>query len=86
NAIRRLAGRCGVELAEVVAVGDNFNDLDMIEAAGLGVAMGNAPPEVRARAAWVAPPVEADGLAVAIERFVLPRGPGRRGGEAGWSG
>jgi Cof subfamily protein (haloacid dehalogenase superfamily) len=86
NAIRRLAGRCGVELAEVIAVGDNFNDLDMIEAAGLGVAMGNAPPEVRARAAWVAPSVEADGLAVAIERFVLPTGPGRRGGAAGWSG
>ena len=43
NAIRQLAGRWGVDLAEVVAVGDNFNDLDMIEAAGLGVAMGNAP-------------------------------------------
>jgi 5-amino-6-(5-phospho-D-ribitylamino)uracil phosphatase len=86
NAIRHLAGRWGVDLAEVVAVGDNFNDLDMIEAAGLGVAMGNAPPEVRARADWVAPPVEQDGLALAIERFVLPRGPGRRGGEAGSSG
>src|SRR5262245_20764717 len=71
NAIRHLAGRCGVDLAEVMAVGDNFNDLDMIEAAGLGVAMGNAPAEVRARADWVAPPVEEDGLAVAIERFVL---------------
>jgi Cof subfamily protein (haloacid dehalogenase superfamily) len=76
RAIRALAGRCGVELAEVVAVGDNFNDLDMIEAAGLGIAMGNAPPEVRARADWVAPTVDDDGLAAAIERFVLPRGPG----------
>jgi Cof subfamily protein (haloacid dehalogenase superfamily) len=86
NAIRHLASRWGVDLAQVVAVGDNFNDLDMIEAAGVGIAMGNAPPGVRARADWVAPPVEEDGLAVAIERFVLPRGPGRRGDAAGSSG
>jgi Cof subfamily protein (haloacid dehalogenase superfamily) len=88
-AIRRLAARYGVGMEEVVAVGDNFNDLDIIEAAGLGIAMGNAPPEVRARADWVAPTVEQDGLAVAIERFVLAgapasaRGPGLRGAGAG---
>jgi Cof subfamily protein (haloacid dehalogenase superfamily) len=86
NAIRHLAERCGVELAEVMAVGDNFNDLDMIEAAGLGVAMGNAPAAVRARADWVAPSVEEDGLALAIERFVLATGPARPGAGAGWSG
>lgn len=89
NAIRRLAAGLGVAMEQVMAVGDNFNDLDMIEAAGLGVAMGNAPPEVRARAAWVAPPVEQDGLAAAIERFVLgraARGPGRPAGAPGWSG
>jgi len=86
NAIRRLAAGRGVGLADVVAVGDNYNDLDMIEAAGLGIAMGNAPPGVRARADWVAPPVEEDGLAAAIERFVLARDPGRRAGAAGWSG
>ena len=67
NAIRHL----GFPLAETMAVGDNFNDLDMIEAAGLGVAMGNAPEAVRARADWVAPHVDDDGLAVAIERFLL---------------
>jgi Cof subfamily protein (haloacid dehalogenase superfamily) len=69
NAIRHL----GVPLAETMVVGDNFNDLDMIEAAGLGVAMANAPAAVRERAHWVAPHVEEDGLAVAIERFLLLR-------------
>jgi Cof subfamily protein (haloacid dehalogenase superfamily) len=71
QAMARLAASHGVSLAEVVAVGDNYNDLDMLEAAGLGVAMGNAPEGVRARADVVVPPVEDDGLAVAIERYVL---------------
>lgn len=86
NAVRALAGRYGVGLDEVMAIGDNFNDLDMIEAAGLGIAMGNAPSGVRARADWVAPPVEEDGLAVAIEKFVLTSSlslaKGQRKGEA----
>src|SRR5262245_8380768 len=86
SAIGRLAASHGVGLAEVVAVGDNYNDLDMIESAGLGIAMGNAPAGVRARADWVAPPVDEDGLAVAIERFVLARGPERPAGARGWSG
>jgi hypothetical protein len=77
NAIRRLGGRFGIGLDEVMVVGDNFNDLDMIEAAGLGVAMANAPARVRERARWVAPHVEADGLALAIERFLLDGPPAR---------
>src|SRR5262245_58248676 len=71
GAIRRLGDRIGIGLDQVMVVGDNFNDLDMIEAAGLGIAMANAPAGVRERAAWVAPHVEADGLAVAIERYLL---------------
>ena len=71
TAMARQATAHGVPLSEVMAVGDNYNDLDMIEAAGLGVAMGNAPPAVRARADVVVPTVEEDGLAVAIERYVL---------------
>jgi Cof subfamily protein (haloacid dehalogenase superfamily) len=71
NAIRHLGERFGITLAETMAIGDNFNDLDMIEAAGLGVAMANAPAGVRARADWVAPHVDDDGLADAIERFLL---------------
>src|SRR5262245_6733833 len=71
NAIRRLGARFGIGLEHVMVVGDNFNDLDMIEAAGLGVAMANAPAGVRERARWIAPHVESDGLALAIERYLL---------------
>ncbi|MEH2457982.1 Cof-type HAD-IIB family hydrolase [Nostoc sp.] len=61
----------GLQIANVMAIGDNFNDLEMLEYVGLGVAMGNAPPEVQAIAQWVAPSVEQDGAAVAIEKFLL---------------
>ncbi|HET7036848.1 MAG TPA: HAD hydrolase family protein, partial [Thermomicrobiaceae bacterium] len=59
--------------ADVVAVGDGENDLPLLEAAGIGVAMGNAAPEVRARADAVVRGHDADGVAEAIERFVLNR-------------
>lgn len=71
NAVMRLAGRLGVPRERVLAVGDNFNDLSMILAAGVGVAMGDAEEAIRAAADWVAPPLAEDGLAAAIERFVL---------------
>lgn len=55
----------------VMVIGDNFNDLEMIQYAGVGVAMGNAPEAVRASADWVAPDVEVHGVATAIEQFIL---------------
>jgi len=60
-----------IPLSRVMTVGDNFNDVEMLEVAGIGVAMGNAPVEVQAIASWVAPPVELDGVAAAISKFVL---------------
>lgn len=60
----------GLAAHNVMTIGDNFNDLEMLEYAGLGVAMGNAPAEVQASANWVAPSVEEDGAAVAIEAFI----------------
>jgi Cof subfamily protein (haloacid dehalogenase superfamily) len=67
-----LAGEfCGIEPAEIMAVGDEMNDLPMLECAGLGVAMGNAPEAVRRAADTVTAPCEEDGLALAIERYVL---------------
>ena len=56
---------------QVMAIGDNFNDLEMIRYVGLGIAMGDAPTAVQAAADWVAPGVEADGVAAALERFLL---------------
>ena len=61
----------GIGAANVMTIGDNFNDVEMLEYAGIGVAMGNAPAEVKAIAQWVAPSVEQDGAAAAIEEFVL---------------
>jgi hydroxymethylpyrimidine pyrophosphatase-like HAD family hydrolase len=54
-----------------VAVGNELNDLTMIQAAGLGVAMGNAPRELRRAADYVAPSNDDDGLVEVIRRFVL---------------
>ncbi len=61
----------GISAVNVLAIGDNFNDVEMIDYAGIGVAMGNAPDDVRAIADWVAPHIEADGVAAAIEKFIL---------------
>jgi hydroxymethylpyrimidine pyrophosphatase-like HAD family hydrolase len=55
----------------VMAIGDDFSDLEMLEYAGIGVAMGNAPEAVKARADWVTTTIEKDGVARALERWVL---------------
>ena len=71
-AVRYLAEEMlGLNAQNVMAIGDNFNDVEMLEYAGLGVAMGNAPLDVQSVAQWVAPSVEQDGAAAAIEAFVL---------------
>ncbi len=56
---------------QVMTVGDNFNDLEMLRYAGIGVAMADAPAPVRQAADWVAPGVEDDGVAMALEHFLL---------------
>lgn len=61
----------GITAENVLAIGDNYNDVEMIAYAGIGVAMGNAPAAVQSLADWVAPDIEADGVAVAIEKFIL---------------
>ncbi len=70
-ALARLAERLRVPRAEVVAIGDAHPDMCMIEYAGLGVAVGNAPPEVQAVADYVAPTCEDDAVAHVIGRFIL---------------
>ena len=72
EAVRYLAEEIlGLRPNQVMAIGDNFNDLEMLTYAGIGVAMGNAPAKVQAIADWVAPDVESDGAVVAIEKFIL---------------
>lgn len=64
-----LAGR-GLTFADAVAIGDDVNDVEMIAQAGIGIAMANALPEVKAVANWVTHSNEADGVAAAIERLL----------------
>lgn len=72
HAVRYLAEEMlGLESHHVMTIGDNFNDVEMLSYASISVAMGNAPPEVQAIANWVAPSIELDGAAVAIEKFLL---------------
>jgi hypothetical protein len=71
QALARLAAHLGVAQSATMAVGDHDNDVSMIAWAGLGVAMGNASPAAKAAADVIAPPLEEEGAAWAIERYVL---------------
>lgn len=66
NALKRFAEHLGLTLANCMALGDGMNDLTMIEAAGLGVAMANAHPRVRAAADRITRSNDEDGVAYAI--------------------
>lgn len=66
-----LAQHLGISREQVMAVGDQENDVPMIEWAAVGVAMGNATAHLQSAADWIAPSLEEDGAAVALERFVL---------------
>jgi hydroxymethylpyrimidine pyrophosphatase-like HAD family hydrolase len=71
DAVSRLARHLGIEQEGVMAIGDSENDRSMVAWAGLGVAIGNATPVVKAAADVIAPPQAADGAAWAIEQYVL---------------
>ncbi len=67
--IRQVARHHGIDESQVVAVGDDWNDLAMIRHAGLGVAMGNARPQIKAIAQRVIGPNHEEGLAVFLEEL-----------------
>ena len=71
DGVRRLARRAGVPMSQVLAIGDQYNDLEMLAAVGHGAAMPSAPRPVRAAARYVAPPLAEEGAAQLIERLVL---------------
>ena len=71
KALLRLAGLLGLERQQVMVCGDSSNDVAMLRAAGLGVAMGNATPEAAAAADVRTATNDEDGVALAIERYVL---------------
>jgi hydroxymethylpyrimidine pyrophosphatase-like HAD family hydrolase len=60
-----------IQPKNVMAIGDDFSDVEMLEYAGIGVAMGSAPAAVKACADWVTTTIEKDGVAKAIGKWIL---------------
>ncbi|MEA4882698.1 MAG: Cof-type HAD-IIB family hydrolase [Clostridia bacterium] len=73
TALRHLAQMCGISMSETMAIGDQENDIEMIRGAGLGVAVGNGEAEVIQAADCVVASNDDDGVAEALERYVLLR-------------
>lgn len=71
RAIERLSKSLDIDRQGIVAIGDSYNDLPMIEYAGLGVAMGNASEDVKKRADYVTHTNNDNGIAHVIEKFIL---------------
>jgi len=71
DALAELCAYHGVDAAQVLALGDAEIDVDMLQWAGVGVAMGNGMLEARDAAQWIAPSNDDGGVAAAVERFVL---------------
>lgn len=71
NALRFLVEHLGITMENVLALGDNDNDVEMLEAAGLGIAMANSSPAARAAADRIGGAQDEDGAAEAIQQFVL---------------
>ncbi|MFN0111894.1 MAG: Cof-type HAD-IIB family hydrolase [Blastocatellia bacterium] len=71
KSLAAIAARHGVAREEIMAVGDNHNDLTMLQYAGLGVVMGNAEDELKQMGFAQTASNEEDGVALAIEKFVL---------------
>ncbi len=61
----------GIDPKATMALGDSGNDISMLQQAGLGIAMGNAPEHIKAAAKAVTLPNDQDGAAIAIEQYVL---------------
>ena len=72
TAVRQIAGILGIDSDQIIGAGDSHNDLPLLETCGLRIVMGHAPDEIKAIADYVAPRIEDDGLAVAIDEFVIP--------------
>ena len=71
SAVKILAQMYGIDREEIIAIGDNENDISMIEYAGLGIAMGNAEELLKNVANHITGDYQEDGVAEAIERFIL---------------
>jgi Cof subfamily protein (haloacid dehalogenase superfamily) len=71
QAVANLAEKYGYQASEVIAIGDSYNDQEMLEYAGLGVAVDNAWPEVKESADYITKAHDEEGVAEVIKKFVL---------------
>lgn len=62
----------GFKREEVLTIGDQNNDIDLVQSGGIGVAMGNGTPELKQCADYITDTVENDGFVKAVEKFVIP--------------
>lgn len=70
EALEFVAARLGIAMSDVLAIGDSWNDEPLLRTAGVGIAMGNAPQEIKEIAAAVVGDVEHDGVAEALARYI----------------
>src|SRR5699024_6295973 len=71
SALRALAERLGIPREKVMALGDNGNDVTMLQYAGVSVAMGDGSPEAKAAARFLTAPHDQNGLAQAVRQYAL---------------
>lgn len=71
-AAKKLASLIGIKSDQIISAGDSYNDLPLLNISALRIVMGDAPEELKSVADFVAPSAEDDGLAVALEEFILP--------------
>ncbi len=73
SGVKRLCNHFGVTMEETIAIGDDRNDIDMLEEAGLGIAMGNAHKDIKKIADYVTTSNEENGVALALKKFFLKK-------------
>ena len=71
NTVLRLLEMNNIKPEEAIVVGDSTNDLPLFEVGAYRVAMGNAIPELKSLADYIAPSIEEDGAAHVVEKFIL---------------
>jgi len=71
NAIKELAEKSNIDLKQIIAFGDNYNDLEMFNTVGFTVAMGNAVEELKAISSFVTLSNDESGVAYALENIIL---------------
>lgn len=69
--LQQLIKEKDIDKDEIIAIGDSYNDIEMLSYAGIGIAMENAPEKVKNRADMVAPDNEKDGVAVILDKLII---------------